>query len=169
MKITKRLITVFCFLLLSSYSQAQDSTTVHDNEVSSNTHLAEINQLICYAEQYLGTPYRYAGKDPSGFDCSGFVYYCFGSTLDIQTPASSSDYVDYGKLVSSEAARPGDVICFQGYRNRGNVPGHVGIITEVTPDEIYFIHSASRGGIRYDQLSQKYYHDRFLFIKRVLD
>jgi D-lactate dehydrogenase (cytochrome) len=44
--------------------------------------------------------------------------------------------------------------------------GTLGIITEVTPNEVYFIHSASSGGIRYDVLSAPYYKLRFMDIRR---
>lgn len=153
---------------------AQDSTEIqteisYSDSDSFETHIVEINRLLQTAQCHLGTPYRYAGKTPAGFDCSGFVFYCYSKSLGLRMPASSAYYTNFGKPVSRDSARPGDVICFQGYNNRSNTPGHVGIITEVTPDEIYFIHSATHGGIRYDQLSQDYYRNRFLYIRRVLD
>jgi cell wall-associated NlpC family hydrolase len=114
----------------------------------------------------LGTHYRGGGKTPSGFDCSGFVGYCYNTTLGIRTPASSSLFHNAGVHVPIAHARPGDVICFKGHSTSRRIMGHVGIITEVTPTEIYFIHSASSGGIRYDVLSAPYYRVRFMDIRR---
>lgn len=37
---------------------------------------AKLDWLIHTALAYLGTPYRWGGDDPSGFDCSGFVVEC---------------------------------------------------------------------------------------------
>jgi len=150
-------------------TSGSDSAVAVYQEDTSKTYIVEINRLLQTADKQLGTPYRWAGKQPGGFDCSGFVLYCYGHTLGISTPASATSYTTFGTPVSKANARPGDVICFQGYNSRGPSPGHVGIITEVTTNEIYFIHSASHGGIRYDKLSQKYYADRFLFIRRILN
>ena len=164
----------FLFVVSSAFGQDSSSTVAADTAVkvyqldTGKTYIVEINRLIQTAEKHLGTPYRYAGKTPAGFDCSGFVYYCYGSTLGIKMPASSTDYVHFGQAVSKDSAKPGDIIVFKGYNAGGTGPGHVGMITEITANEIYFIHSANRGGIRYDKLSQKYYKDRFLFIRRVL-
>lgn len=166
---------IFSIALASvAFGQDSSSTSTPDTAVkvyqldTGKTYIVEINCLIQTAEKHLGTPYRYAGKTPAGFDCSGFVYYCYGSTLGIKMPASSTDYVHFGQAVSKDSAKPGDIIVFKGYNAGGTGPGHVGMITEITANEIYFIHSANRGGIRYDKLSQKYYKDRFLFIRRVL-
>jgi LysM repeat protein len=35
------------------------------------------SRIVAKAAQYLGTQYVYGGQSPSGFDCSGFVYYIF--------------------------------------------------------------------------------------------
>jgi len=37
---------------------------------------AQLRWLIQTALSYLGTPYRWGGDDPSGFDCSGLVVEC---------------------------------------------------------------------------------------------
>lgn len=135
---------------------------------SGKSYVAHINHLISTAEKQLGTPYCYAGKKPGGFDCSGFVMYCYNNALGVKLPPMATTYYQHGIPVSREQARPGDVICFTGSNAYNRSIGHVGIITEVTPTEIYFIHSALNGGVRYDSLSQGYYKARFLQIRRIL-
>jgi cell wall-associated NlpC family hydrolase len=170
-------ILFFVFaLVFVNVSFAQDSARTADTLVvdsaktdTAKTYIVEINRLLQKAESQLGTPYRWAGKLPGGFDCSGFVLYCYKSTLGIALPASATEYPHYGKAVSRQNARPGDVICFTGYYANTTVIGHVGIITEVTPTDIYFIHSASSYGVRHDKLSGAYYTARFLGIRRILN
>jgi cell wall-associated NlpC family hydrolase len=149
-------------LLTVNFLSAQTDSLVGDE----TTDLVAINALLKEAGKHLGTHYRGGGKTPSGFDCSGFVGYCYNTTLGIRTPASSSLFHNAGVHVPIAHARPGDVICFKGHSTSRRVMGHVGIITEVTPTEIYFIHSATSGGIRYDVLSAQYYRLRFMDIRR---
>lgn len=167
--------TALFFATLSIKALGTDSTHAADSTKrdsvsidTAKTFIVEINRVIHCAESQLGTPYRWAGKKPGGFDCSGFVLYCYGSTLGIKLPASATEYTKYGIPVSTKNARPGDVICFTGYNQYNRIIGHVGIIAEVTPTEIYFIHSALNGGIRYDVLSLAYYKTRFMGIRRIL-
>lgn len=137
-------------------------------EVSSNSSLGlpEINALLEEAFSHMGTRYRSGGKSPQGFDCSGFVGFCYSTTLGIKTPASSNGFHGAGLHIPNSDARPGDVICFTGGNASRRICGHVGIITEVTDSTIYFIHSASSSGIRIDALHQPYYKARFLEIRR---
>lgn len=159
--LTKQTLLAF-ILFISSALNAQTDSLVGDE----TTDLVAINTLLREAGSHLGTHYRGGGKTPAGFDCSGFVGYCYNTTIGIKTPASSSLFHNAGIHVSLAHARPGDVICFKGHNSSRRVMGHVGIITEVTPTEIYFIHSASSGGIRYDVLSAPYYRIRFMDIRR---
>lgn len=173
----RKLLFIFSILFASqAFATGNDTTRTTDTVKAdsaaidtSKTYVVQINKVLAKAESQLGTPYRWGGKQPGGFDCSGFVLYCYGSTLGIKLPASATEYPKYGKPVSRQNARPGDVICFTGYNQYQKIIGHVGIITEVTPTEIYFIHSASHGGIRYDVLSAGYYSARFMGIRRILN
>lgn len=172
--IQRIIILLACFFASKLFAVGADSTT-RDTFVSDSgnatpiTHIVEINKLIAKAETQLGTPYRWAGKQPGGFDCSGFVLWCYNTCFGIKLPPSATEYWHYGTPVNKANARPGDVICFTGSNAYNRSIGHVGIITEVTPTEIYFIHSALNGGVRYDVLSLAYYKYRFLGIRRILN
>ena len=60
-----RFIVLFFGLILSLNSYSQNST--------------EIDKMISFAKSFLGTPYKWAGTTPSGFDCSGFISYVMGN------------------------------------------------------------------------------------------
>jgi cell wall-associated NlpC family hydrolase len=76
--------------------------------------------VVAYAMQFLGIPYRWGGWDPStGFDCSGFtqyVYAHFGVSMAHYTGAQ------YGAFpqVPQDQLEPGDLVFFDGL-------GHVGL------------------------------------------
>lgn len=74
---------------------------------------------VAIGRQYIGTPYRYAGSSPAGFDCSGFVSYVYAQ-MGYSLPHSSSAIRYSGTVVSAAAARPGDIMWW---------PGHVAIYT----------------------------------------
>ena len=80
-------------------------------------------QVAWYAYQFLGCPYSWGGRDPSGFDCSGFVSYVyqhFGITLN----RVAQDQAKNGYAVSASDLQPGDILCF--YSGSSYI-GHVGI------------------------------------------
>ncbi len=170
------LIILFCFGL-NHHANCQFLDTFINEDLEYNSepsvgpsleNVASINYLLLEAKRHLFTPYRSGGKNPGGFDCSGFVRHCYSSTLGITTPASSFEYNKYGMPVSVEDCRPGDIICFKGSSKRNKRIGHVGIVTEISNNNIFFIHSANRGGIRYDELNAPYYKSRFVGIRRII-
>ena len=124
-------------------------------------------QILGFADDYLRRPYRRGGITPRGFDCSGFVHYCF-KNFGLMLPHSSAAQGLLGTSVSKEAALPGDLIFFKGHNAASTRIGHVGIITEVNDKTIRFIHSAHNGGVRYDTIDAAYYKKRFVGIKRVI-
>jgi murein DD-endopeptidase / murein LD-carboxypeptidase len=124
-----------------------------------------VSSLLSFARKHLYHRYRSGGDSPKGFDCSGFVYFCF-TKFGLTLPHSSAAQASIGAKVEREFAQPGDLIFFKGSAAGGRV-GHVGIITEVVNNQIKFIHSASSGGVKYDALNADYYRKRFVTIRRV--
>jgi cell wall-associated NlpC family hydrolase len=164
------LIAIMLFMLAATPAAFPLSPAFSKSVLKHDSSGLEIGKLITFAEQFLGTPYKYAGKDPRGFDCSGFVYYVFGQ-FGLKLPASSVAMDKAGSEIARRQARPGDLILFTGTNLSIRQTGHVGIITEVSDDDIRFIHSSSgksTWGVVYSQLSQANYTRRFLKIVRVV-
>lgn len=79
------------------------------------------------AEKYLGYPYVWGGSSPStSFDCSGYVCWVLNHSGWEIDRTTANGLLDFCTPVSSDNARPGDLIFFQGTYD---TPGasHVGI------------------------------------------
>ncbi|MBQ3425949.1 MAG: C40 family peptidase [Clostridia bacterium] len=78
--------------------------------------------IVNTAMKYLGTPYRWGGTSPGGFDCSGLVQYvCRANGISVPRVAASQRGA--GRYVSRENLQPGDLVFFS---NGGGI-SHVGI------------------------------------------
>ena len=124
------------------------------------------NNLVSFAEEHLGKSYDPRNK--KGFDCSGFVQYCY-SEFDYKLPRSSKAQFKFGSKVKREEAEIGDIIVFTGTNAKKRVAGHVGIIHHFQNDTLYFIHASFTQGIMINKLSQVYYEKRFLGIRGVFN
>ncbi len=84
------------------------------------------SSLLSNAAKYLGTPYVWGGKSPSGFDCSGFVQHVYKETYgkDIGGWTGAQQYA--GKVIPMSEAKPGDLY-FWGAP--GGSTSHVAIAT----------------------------------------
>lgn len=124
-------------------------------------------QIITEAKKHKGVPYKYAGKSPKGFDCSGFTYYVFGKQ-NIQLNASSGAQSKQGQEVPIKRAKQGDLLFFGPDGRQGRIQ-HVGIVYQNNAEGLLMIHSSSRRGIVIDNVTtSKYWKPRLLFARRVV-
>lgn len=122
--------------------------------------------LIEKASENLGVRYRGGGTDRNGFDCSGLMFNTFRN-IDMTLPRSSSDMAaNSGVKIDRSQAQKGDLIFFA---TRGRWVGHVGMVTEVSEDEIKFIHSSTSSGVIISSTKEPYYAKRFVQVNRVLN
>lgn len=118
-------------------------------------------QILAEAQKYLGIPYVSGGASPSGFDCSGFVYYVliqFGYS-PYRTPA---DQYRMGTYVAKTDLQPGDIVFFAGTYASGI--SHVGIYA----GNGQFIHSPnSRSTVSYSDLTSGYWANHYYGARRM--
>ena len=95
---------------------------------------ATFADVLIYAEQYIGLPYVWGGKDlyrDGGFDCSGFVNWVYnnvcGMGIDSDYTSAASLYYNYCTPISEDEARPGDIVFWKGTYQSLNFISHVGI------------------------------------------
>jgi len=70
------------------------------------------------ARKYVGTPYRWGGASPSGFDCSGLVRYVYAQ-VGVSLPHNAAKQYRYGLPVSRDRLEPGDLVFFDHLRHSG--------------------------------------------------
>lgn len=127
----------------------------------------QVDRIIGYAKELLGTPYRYSGSTPSGFDCSGFITYVLGN-FGFDLGRSSYNIADFGKTVRLSELQPGDLLFFKGSNVHSSRIGHVAMVVEVNENAINFIHSATSRGVVIDNFkTSRYFIPRFVKAKRL--
>jgi cell wall-associated NlpC family hydrolase len=143
-----------------------DSVLVPAGQV--HTKNAHPQQVVDFAKTLIGTPYKYASTDPKvGFDCSGFITYVFAH-FNIIVPRSSIDFTNVGKEISSDNAKPGDLILFTGTDSTEKFVGHMGLIVSNQNQQLEFIHSTSgkKYGVTITPFND-YYRSRYVKTIRI--
>ena len=75
---------------------------------------------IAAAQSQLGTPYRYGGSSPGGFDCSGLMLWSWAQ-VGVSLPRTSGAQRAGTQRITREQLQPGDLVFYR------NPVGHVGM------------------------------------------
>lgn len=162
------IILLLCLSTTMLLAQKLPIDTINKTSITSPTLGINTDSLLHFAEKYLGTPYKIAGKSAKGFDCSGFVHHVykeFNVKVPFSCPAISSACPI--KLDKSEVQK-GDLLFFKGSNSKSKSIGHIAIVHTVDESGIRMIHSCRRGVILESLNDSKYYKARYLFAKRIL-
>ena len=103
----------------------------------------------------LGEPYRYGGEGPTGFDCSGLVYYAYARAGHDVPRTARGQYEAVHRLYLEQLV-PGDLIFF---RTSGVLVSHVGIY--IGHDR--FVHALNADSpVKISSLKRRYWRARVI-------
>lgn len=122
------------------------------------------NDLALFALSLLDTRYARGGRGPAtGFDCSGLVAHVYREAAGLPVKGTSADLGQKSRPIDPSRIQPGDLVFFNTLGPRHS---HVGIYVGGGR----FVHASNpKTGVRIDQMSNRYYAQRFEGAGTLLD
>lgn len=117
------------------------------------------SQALGSALDRIGTPYKWGGSDPNGFDCSGLTQYAY-QQAGVKLPRTAQQQYDATNRVGIDQLQPGDLVFFGGTDpNDPSAVSHVGIYR----GNGQFVDAPDQGEtVRVDSLSSPYWAQHFI-------
>lgn len=135
------------------------SNTGSSSSGSSNANVSyNVDKLISVAKSQMGVPYRWGGTTPSGFDCSGLIYYAYKNAGMNISRLNTEGY--YNRSYHVNKPQVGDLVFFVNTYKAGI--SHMGIYI----GNNQFIHAGTSNGVTITSLDNSYWKQRFDSFKR---
>jgi peptidoglycan endopeptidase LytE len=129
------------------------------SETVVNNSIVNSKKLVADAKALIGTPYKWGGTSPAGFDCSGFIHYVINKQIKYPR-LSTAGYWD--KMEKVNSLQLGDVVFFSTTRPG---PSHMGIYIGNGD----FIHASTSKGVTISDMNSSYWKPRYIGAKRLVD
>lgn len=145
----------------TSQQKKENTTVVSNPTVVQQPSSKVVKTAMNLALSFQGVPYVWGGSSPSGFDCSGFIYYVYkqaGYSNIIRT--SAADYEARSYYVSTPKA--GDLVFFKNTYKQGI--SHLGIYI----GNGQFVH-AGGDHVQVSSVNDSYWKSHFDSYKRFYD
>lgn len=126
--------------------------------------------VVKTALQYLGARYSLGSTGPRVFDCSGFTSFVYRKENVRITRTSRSQFTEGTPIARIADLKKGDLVFFGG-RGGGRRVGHVGIVSDVSPDgnKFSFVHASSSRGVTVSSSTEAYYSRRYMGARRIVE
>lgn len=133
--------------------------TVNSNEFANTNKDAELDMyakerlaIVEYAKKFIGTPYVWAGNEPTGFDCSGFTSYVM-KNFKKELPRRAVDQYNSSRQLKEKNVMMGDLVFF----DNGSGISHVGMIISEKGKPLVMIHASSSKGVVITEIEKSDY------------
>lgn len=156
----KHFLAALSLLLVLTSCGSSKRTTVKDISTT------KTERIIKQAQAFSGTRYKFGGTTRKGMDCSGLIYVAFQKE-NIVLPRVSRDMAQRGKPVKNKDIDTGDLLFFRTSKSSKRI-NHVGLVTKVDGDDIYFIHATTSKGVLTSNLNERYWNRAYVMARRVL-
>lgn len=154
----------FTFLCILLFSIACLNVCA-ENKTNKEKAQEHRDAVVEMAKSLVGKPYQYGAIGPSSFDCSGFVYYTFRTSIKKQLPRTATAIFSYCTEIKKSELEPGDLVFFKT-TSSGKI-SHVGIYIG-GGKFISAISDGSETGVLVRSLSDRYWKSKYCASGRVL-
>lgn len=155
----KHLFTLLSILLIFTSCGGSKNTVKNLSE-------SKTDRIIQQAQAFAGTRYKFGGTTSKGMDCSGLIYTAFQKE-NIVLPRISRNMAKRGRPIKDKEIEKGDLLFFRTNKSNNRI-NHVGLVTAVRDDDIYFIHSTTSKGVITSNLIERYWEKAYVMARRVL-
>lgn len=139
--------------------------TVNPEPTDSTNEITIENQAIAAARTFLGTKWKYAGNDERGMDCSGLICTSY-KAAGVTVPRTTGTLKEATVEIEIDEVKDGDLIFFATGSNKNRL-NHVGMVVNVTPAEIQFIHASTSRGVIISSLNEPFWLGSYLSVGRL--
>lgn len=105
--------------------------------------------LYQFIDGWIGVPYKWAGNDKNGVDCSGFVNQVFLNVYKKQLERSAKDIINECDVIDKDDLKEGDLVFF----DISGANSHIGVYLINNK----FVHASSSKGVMISDLTQTYW------------
>jgi lipoprotein Spr len=117
-------------------------------------------KLYQFINDWYGVPYKYAGKDKGGIDCSGLTSTLYNIVYQKKISPTTKILVDEVKPISASDLKEGDLVFFNIDSKNAS---HVGVYLQNNK----FVHASSKKGVMISDLNEPYFKKYFMKAGRV--
>ncbi len=110
--------------------------------------------LFVFIDDWYAVPYKYAGLDKNGIDCSGFISVLYDKVYNKKIPRSTKELHETCIGVSRSELKEGDLVFFKIDQEK---PSHVGLYLMNNK----FVHASTKKGIMISDLEEVYFKKYF--------
>lgn len=112
-------------------------------------------KLYQFINEWYGVPYKYAGKDKSGIDCSGLASTLYLQVYKKTISSNTNALVDEVKKIKESDLKEGDLVFFITF---GKKISHVGVYLQNNK----FVHASSKKGVMISDLNEPYFKKTYV-------
>ena len=117
-------------------------------------------KLYQFINDWYGVPYKYAGKNKSGIDCSGLVSTLYDQVYHKKISPSTKIVITEVKKISEDDLQEGDLVFFN---TDSKGLSHVGVYLQ----HHKFVHASTKKGVMINDMNEPYFKKCYLSAGRV--
>lgn len=144
------------------YTENPPVTPEQTSPVSGQLTTTQYIRLGLILQKHLGKPYKGRSKWERGIDCSKFTSDVYREFNGLILPRTAAEQYKTGKPATARRLKFGDLVFFN---TEGKGISHVGVYIEYNR----FIHASTTRGVIISDLAEKYWAERYVGARRVIE